>query len=79
MLENLVAEADEDSDFRVRLLANPRSALKEAFGIEFPEDFNVMVHEDTAYTAHRVLPASQELTDAQLEQVTGGQCNADVF
>lgn len=74
MLAKLVAQAQEDSDFRSRLLANPRSALKEAFDIEVPDDFNLEVHEDNARTAHLVLPASAELTDAQLRQAAGGFC-----
>ena len=72
MLEKLVGKAEEDTDFRTQLLADPRSALKEAFDIEVPDDFNVEVHEEDARTAHLVLPASTELTDAQLEQAAGG-------
>ena len=72
MMEKLVAKAQEDADFRGRLVANPNWALKEVFNIEVPEDFNVLVHEDDARTAHLVLPASAELTDTQLEQATGG-------
>ena len=80
MLEKLIAKAEEDTDFRDRLKANPSSALKEAFGIELADGFNVEVHEDDARTAHLVLPASAELTDAQLQQVAGGQpCNASQF
>ena len=75
----MVAKAEEDTDFRVRLFDNPRSALKEAFDIELPDDFNVMVHEENARTAQLVLAPSSELTVAQLEQVAGGQCNASVF
>ena len=63
MLEKLLARAGNDADFRGRLVANPRSALNEAFDIEIPDDFNVVVHEDDARTAHLVLPASTELTD----------------
>ena len=74
MIKKLTAKAEEDSDFRGRLLANPSSALKEAFDIEVPKDFNVVVHEDDARTAHLVLPASAELTDAQLQQAAGGLC-----
>ena len=70
MMEKLVAKADADADFRERLKANPSSVLKEAF--EVPDDFNVVVHEDDARTAHLVLPASTELTDAQLQQAAGG-------
>ena len=72
MMEKLIAKAQDDADFRGRLVANPSSALKEAFDIEVPEDFNVLVHEDDARTAHLVLPASPELTDAQLQHATGG-------
>ena len=73
MMEKLIAKAQQDADFRGRLVANPSSALKEAFDIEVPEDFSVMVHEDDARTAHLVLPASTELTDAQLQQAAGGE------
>ena len=80
MLERLIAKAEEDMDFRARLKANPSSAIKEALDIELADGFNVEVHEDDARTAHLVLPASTELTDAQLEQAAGGQpCNASQF
>ena len=80
LIEKLVAKADEDSSFRARLLSNPSSALKEAFDIEVPDDFNVVVHEDDARTAHLVLPASAELSDAQLAQAAGGAwCNQPVW
>ena len=72
MLEKLVAKSEEDAAFRTQLLNDPRSALKEAFDIEVPEDFNVEVHEEDARTAHLVLPASSELTDIQLQQAAGG-------
>ena len=72
MLEKLVVKSENDTDFRARLLANPRSALKEALDIDFPDNFNVVVHEEDAHTAHLVLPASTELTDAQLQQAAGG-------
>ena len=72
MLEKLVARSEDDIDFRTQLLTDPRSALKEAFDIDVPDDFTVEVHEDDARTAHLVLPASTELTDAQLQQAAGG-------
>ena len=72
MLEKLVAKAEEDSDFRSQLLTDPSTALKEAFGLEVPDEFKVTVHQDDARTAHLVLPASAELTDAQLQQAAGG-------
>ena len=77
MMEKLIAKAQEDADFRGRLVANPNGALREVFNIEVPEDFNVLVHEDDARTAHLVLPASAELTDTQLEQAAGGNSWCD--
>ena len=71
-LAKLVAKAEEDNDFRGRLLNDPNSALEELFGINVPEGFNVIVHEEDARTAHLVLPAAAELSDAQLQQAAGG-------
>ena len=75
LMEKLIARAQEDTSFRVKLLDNPSSALKEAFDIEIPDDFNVVVHEDDARTAHLVLPSSAELTDVQLQHAAGGGCS----
>lgn len=74
LMTKLLIKAQEDTQFRVSLLDDPNSALKEAFDIEIPDDFNVLVHQDDARTAHLVLPASGELTDAQLQQAAGGIC-----
>ena len=79
MLEKLMAKAEEDGDFRNQLLTNPKSALKEAFDISVPDDFKIVVHEDDARTSHLVLPASTELTDAQLENAAGGGCTLSGF
>ena len=37
-----------------------------------PEGFNVEVHEDSATTAHLVLPPSPKLTEAELAMAAGG-------
>ena len=72
LLEKLKAKAAEDADFRKQLIADPRSVLAETFGITVPDGFKVVVHEDDTRTAHLVLPAFPELTDAQLQQAAGG-------
>lgn len=77
LMKKLVDKAQEDTGFRAQLLDNPSSALKEAFDIEIPDNFSVVVHEDDARTAHLVLPASSELTDTQLQQAAGaGICGS---
>ena len=64
--------ATEDEDFRVRLIADPKSVISEEFGIFIPDDFNIRVHEDSTTTAHFILPPSPRLTDTDLAQVAGG-------
>ena len=72
VLQKLIAMAEESTEFRERLLNNPGPALEEAFNVQIPDGFSVVVHEDDAQTAHIVLPASSELTDAQLQHAAGG-------
>ena len=72
MLQKLIAKAEEDEDFRGRLLANPLSAIKEALNVEVPDAFDIVIHEDNARTTHLVLPPSAELSDAQLQEARGG-------
>ena len=70
--QRLVEMAEENEAFRTRLLDDPRTAIRESLNVDLPDDFNVVVHEEDARTAHLVLPPSSALTDAQLDQVTGG-------
>ena len=68
----ILSKADEDSDFRARLIADPRAAISAETGTALPDGFDVVVHEDSATTAHLVLPPSPKLTEANLEKATGG-------
>ena len=72
IFEKLVAKSQQDAEFRGHLLANPHAALKEVFNIELPDDYDVVVHEDSSRTAHLVLPADTKLTDEQLRLATAG-------
>ena len=68
----ILNKADEDVDFRARLIADPKAAISAETGVTIPDGFDVAVHEDSATTAHLVLPPSPELTEAELEKVSGG-------
>ena len=68
----ILGKAEEDSDFRAHLIADPRAAISTEVGSTIPEGFNVVVHEDSATTAHLVLPPSPKLSEAELEEATGG-------
>lgn len=79
-LDSVVARAATDRSFRDRLLAEPRAAIYDAFGIRIPDDFRIRFIERHAdVDALIVLPDFQipdrsaaELSDRDLEQVTGG-------
>ena len=68
----ILSKASEDNDFRARLIADPRAAISAETGQTIPEGFDVVVHEDSATTAHLVLSPSPKLTEAELEKVAGG-------
>ena len=68
----ILAQAADDEAFRARLLEDPRMALREDYDIVLPENMTLKVHEDTATTAHLVLPPSKKLTDEELEAAAGG-------
>ena len=70
--EELIEMALEDQDFRARLIEDPKATIKEAFGIEVPGSLAVNVHEDTATTAHLVLPPAAQLGEEDLSAVAAG-------
>ena len=69
----ILSKADEDGDFRARLIADAKAAIASEVGTVVPDGFDIVVHEDSATTAHLVLPPSPELTEAELAMATGGQ------
>ena len=70
--DRILSRAEEDSDFRASLIADPKAAIASEIGTAIPDGFDVAVHEDSATTAHLVLPPSPRLTEAELAQVSGG-------
>ena len=72
MRDRILNKAAEDSDFRARLIADPKAAISDAIGQPLPPGLEVMVHEDSPTTAHLVLPPSPAIAEAELEGVVGG-------
>ena|SRR5687767_10977307 len=65
-----------DADFKKRFVAEPKKVLKE-FGIDLPDSLNVKVVENTDDTMYLAIPPPPgkkggELSDAQLDDVSGG-------
>ena len=67
----ILTRAAEDGAFRAHLIADPKTTIAAEIGATIPEGFDVVVHEDSATTAHLVLPPSPKLTEADLQAVAG--------
>lgn len=70
----IVARAQEDEGYHEELLANPKTAIQEAFGKELPLGLEVRVVEESPTIVYLVLPPRRtaELSDADLQGVVGG-------
>ena len=70
---HLLEKAEADSEFRAALLADTRAAVEKEIGFAMPPGFQMHVHEETATSAHMVLPrAGGGLSSRELEAVAGG-------
>jgi hypothetical protein len=77
MKAQILSRADEDGAFRSLLMTDPRAAVADETGLTVPDGFKLVVHEDSATTAHLVLPPSPELTEADLALAAGGHHGGD--
>lgn len=66
-------KAVENEEFRARLLADPRAVMEEELDLSIPDAFSIEVHEDSATTAHLVLPPSAALAEEDMRTVAGGK------
>ena len=80
-LTAVLTRSATDTEFRTRLLSDPRAAIEEATGRDVPADMDIRFVENDGF-ATIVLPdfAGSELSDNQLEAVAGGdKLSEDVF
>ena len=73
----LASRAGEDSDFRERLLARPREAIEEEFGVTLAEDHEIHVHEDTYAATHVVLPPRSKFSEAERKEARTGAASLE--
>jgi hypothetical protein len=66
-----------DPAFRESLLADPRAVLSAVVGFDIPQNVHVVLHEESLTQIHLTIPASADLSEADLELVAGGVCWAD--
>lgn len=76
MRAELIERAVTDEEFRQRLMADPKTAVKDALGLDLPDAISVQVHEDTATTSHLVLPPAANLSQTDLDAAAGGVTSA---
>jgi hypothetical protein len=73
VIEAIVERANDDTEFRGRLLADPRGTLETELGLRIPEDWEVSVSLDaTGGLTIEVL--NDEISDELLDSVSGGIC-----
>ena len=76
-LELVLSRAAIDARFRRRLLTEPRAAIKEAFGIDLPDNLRLrFIERDPEADLMVVLPdlidPGEPLDDATLDRISGG-------
>ena len=74
MRVHLTEKAMDDSNFRERLMSDPKSVFFDEFGITVPDNIDIHVHESTLNQLHLALPVGSELDEEQLESVAAGLC-----
>ena len=74
MLQQIVEKSAVDTDFRQRLLADPKTTITGELGIAIPDSMNIRVHESDMQTVHLALPPDPNITEEQLEAISAGLC-----
>jgi hypothetical protein len=74
LLREVIDRASTDREFRARLLADPVSAIRHAFGVILPHNYRIrFIERPRELDALIVLPSMEhELDEDDLEQVAGG-------
>ncbi|MDE0027848.1 MAG: hypothetical protein OXU42_00380 [Deltaproteobacteria bacterium] len=70
--DRLKSRAEDDSDFRERLLAKPRETIEQELGVTLAQDHEIHVHEETYGVTHLVLPPRGKFTAAEREEARAG-------
>ena len=75
--ERLLSRARKDSEFRARLLNNPRNAIEQEFGVGLAEGHEIHVHEETDAATHLVLPPRSRLSEEEREAARTGAASLE--
>lgn len=72
MKAQIMVKATEDGEFRTKLVEDPKGVISAELGVFIPEEFTIQVHEDSAISAHLVLPLTDRLTEEELGKAAIG-------
>ena len=74
MQRQLIEKAGKDMEFRALLVADPKAAIRNEYGIGVPDGINIQVHESDITNIHISLPLSPnvELDEERLEAIAAG-------
>ncbi len=70
--ERLLSRAAKDREFRARLVANPKEAMEQEFGVTLAEDHEIHVHEESDAATHLVLPPRSRFSEEEREAARAG-------
>ena len=73
MRTKIVGKAIHDTDFRARLLNDPKGSVEDELNVSIPASMSIKVHEDSPTTAHLVLPPDSRLTSRDLMAAAAGR------
>ncbi|WP_336776284.1 NHLP leader peptide family RiPP precursor [Paenibacillus sp. MMO-58] len=62
--DQIIQKAWEDDAFKQQLLADPKAAIKDVFGVEIPENFEISVVEESPEHFYLVLPPKPSMMKA---------------
>ena len=79
MRTRVIEKAAEDTEFRARLVEDPKSAVERELDISIPAGMAVKVHEESADTAHLVLPPNSKLSQADMQAIHAGHHLTDRY
>jgi len=78
-LQDIIDKTAESLEFRAEFRANPKNIIEEKLRFRLPENMEIVVLEDSPDKIHIVLPSPprEELSEIELEAVSGGICWQD--
>ena len=75
----VIEKAAEDTEFRARLVEDPKSAVERELDISIPAGMAVQVHEESADTVHLILPPNSKLSQADMQAIHAGHHLTDRY